>query len=180
MRSCGSRRGGILAGFLIAGVVILCIVIASGLFVARSVHIRSAENGDGNDVSIDTPAGHLEVRAHEKSGWAADIPVYPGAKAKKDEGGNATVEWTSNSGKSDKGFSVTASEMITPDPVSKVVDFYKSQLPTWVVTWVIAGEGDGDVRLELKEGPYKRFVGIHRKSDGTHIGVASVGEPASN
>ena len=176
MRSCGSRRGGILAGFLIAGVVIICIVIASGLFVARSVKVSSAENGDGKDVSIDTPAGHLEVRAHEKSTWAADVPVYPGARARKDDGGNATVEWTSNTGRNDKGFSVSAAEMTTPDPADKVVEFYKSQLPTWV----IVHENDGEVRLELKEGGYKRFVAIHGKADGTHIGVASVGEPASN
>jgi hypothetical protein len=176
MRSCGSRRGGILAGLLITGVVILCIVVASGLFVAHSVKVRSAENGDGKDVSIDTPVGHLEVRAHEKSVWAADIPVYPGARVEKNDGGNATVEWTSNTGKNDKGFSVTASEMTTPDPVSKVVEFYKAQLPTWL----IVKENDGEVRLELKEGGYKRFVAIHGKNDGTHIGVASVGEPASN
>jgi len=176
MRTSESRRGGVLAAFLIAGVVILCIAIASALFVARSVQIRSAENGDNKDVSIETPVGHLEVHAHEKALWASDVPIYPGAHPREDNGGNATVEWTSNTGKSDKGFSVSGSEMTTPDPVSKVVDFYKTQLPAWI----IVKENDGGVRLELKEGGYRRFVGIQGKSDGTHIGVASVGEPASN
>ncbi len=175
-RGCGSRRGGVLAGLLIGAVVILCIVVASGLFVARSVKVRSAENGDGQNVSIDTPVGHLSVRAHDKAEWASDVPVYPGARPAKDNGGNATVEWTSNTGKNDKGFSVAASEMITPDSRDKVLDFYRTQLPTWV----IAHEDDGAVRLQLTDGGYKRIVSIHRKHDGTHIGVASIGEPASN
>jgi hypothetical protein len=175
-RACGARRGGVLAGLLISGAVILCIVVASGMFVARSVKVHSAENGDGQDVSIDTPVGHLSVRAHDKAGWASDVPIYPGARQAKDNGGNATVEWTTDTGKGDKGFSVEAAEMITPDSAAKVLDFYRTQLPAWV----IAHEDDGAVRLQLTDGGYKRIVSIHRKHDGTHIGVASVGKPASN
>jgi hypothetical protein len=36
------------------------------------------------------------------------------------------------------------------------------------------------VRMELREGGYKRIVAIRERHDGTHIGVASIGEPASN
>ena len=177
MRRCEPRRGGVLVGLLVTGLIILCLVIATGLFVARNVQVRTAEKNDGKYVSIDTPAGHLSVRAHENNGWAAsDIPAYPGARNKKDHGGDAVVEWTSNNGHNDKGFSVSASEMITSDSVDKVLDYYREQLPSWV----IVKENDGEVRLEFKEGGYKRFVAIHAQHDGTHIGVASVGEPASN
>ena len=183
MRSSGPRpfsrkTGGILAGLLLTGCVFLFLVMAAGVFVARNVHVRSAERNDGSDVSIDTPAGHLSVRAHENSGWtASDVPVYPGARRANDGGGgNAVVEWTSSNGKHDKEFSVSASEMVTPDSVDKVVRYYRDQLPTWI----IATENDGAVRLELHEGGYKRIVAIHERHDGTHIGVASVGEPASN
>jgi hypothetical protein len=71
---------------------------------------------------------------------------------------------------------VSALELITQDPARKVFDYYRNQLPSWVV----AEDHDGEMRLELKQGGYKRIVGIHEQNDGTHIGVASVGEPASN
>ena len=178
MRSCRSRRGGILVGLLVAGAVLMCVVIAVAFSVARNVQVRTAERIDGNDVSIDTPVGHLSVHAHENGGWAAsDVPVYPGARSTKNhDGGGAVVEWTSNNGHNDGGFSVAASEMVTPDSADKVIDFYRSQLPDWA----IVNERDGAVRFELKESGHKRIIGIHARHDGTHIGVASIGEPASN
>src|SRR5947209_4046215 len=88
MRCCGSRRGGILVGLLVAGTVLTCVLIAVAFSVARNVQVRTAERIDGNDVSIDTPVGHLSVRAHENGGWAAaDVPVYPGARSTKDHDG---------------------------------------------------------------------------------------------
>lgn len=57
-----------------------------------------------------------------------------------------------------------------------MLDYYRTQLPNWM----IINERAGAVRLELREGGYKRIIGIRERHDGTHIGVASVGEPASN
>jgi len=178
MRSCGSRRGGIIAGLLVSGLVVVCLIIAGSIFLARNIRIQTtARNGGGNDLTIDTPVGHLSVHAHEKPGTAAtDVPLYPGARSARRSGGDAVVEWTSNNGHSDKGFSITASEMVTSDPVDKVLDFYRAQLPNWIVV----KESGGEARLELRDGGYKRFIAIHERHDGTHIGVASVGEPASN
>jgi hypothetical protein len=181
MRSCssrfGSRRGGIIAGLLLSGLVIVCLMIAGGIFLARNIRVQTTARNGGDDVTIDTPVGHLSVRAHEKAGTAAtDVPLYPGAWSPRKSGGDAVVEWTSNNGHGDGGFSVTASEMVTSDPVDKVVDYYRAQLPNWVVVKEIGGA----VRLELREGGYKRFIAIHERHDGTHIGVASVGEPAAN
>jgi hypothetical protein len=56
------------------------------------------------------------------------------------------------------------------------VDYYRAQLPNWI----IVNERGGGVQLELRDGGYKRIVAIHERHDGTHIGVASVGEPAAN
>ena len=172
-----SERGGILAGLLITGLVIVCIAVAAGVIVARNIRISTMAREGGSDVSIDTPAGHLTVRAHEHDGWSApDVPKYPGAYQSENHGGGAVVQWDSSTGHGDKGFSVSASEMITPDPASKVLEFYRNELPSWIVV----KDNDGEARLELKEGGHKRIIGIHERHDGTHIGVASVGEPASN
>ena len=98
------------------------------------------------------------------------------ARRKKNSGGDAVIEWNSNNGAHDRGFSVTATEMVTSDSVDRVLDYYRGQLPNWIVV----NEHDGGVRLELRQGGYKRIIAIHDQHDGTHIGVASVGEPASN
>ena len=37
-----------------------------------------------------------------------------------------------------------------------------------------------EVHMEFKDGGYKRIVSIESKHDGTHIGVASFGQPAAN
>ncbi len=152
-------------------------IIAGSIFVARNIRVQTTARNGGDDVTIDTPVGHLSVRAHEKAGAAAtDVPLYPGARSARKSGGDAVVEWTSNNGKNDTGFSVAASEMVTSDPLDKVVDYYRAQLPNWV----IVTERGGAVRFELRDGGYKRIIGIHERYDGTHIGVASVGEPAAN
>jgi hypothetical protein len=177
MRASQSRRGGILFGLLLTAFAMVCLVIAGGLYLARNVRVQTSQRVGGADVSIETPAGHLSVRAHEGTGAAvSDVPLYPGARQTKDSGGGAVVEWTSGNGKGDGGLSVSASSMVTPDSVDKVVDYYKAQLPNWM----IVHERGCAVRMELDQGGYKRIVGIKEKYDGTHIAVASIGEPASN
>ena len=177
MRSCGSRRGGIIGGLLLSGLVVVCLLIAGSIFLARNIRVQTTARNGGDDVTIDTPVGHLSVRAHEKAGAAvSDVPLYPGAWSPRKSGGDAVVEWTSNNGHSDSGFSVAASEMVTSDSVDKVVDYCRAQLPNWII---VHERGDG-VQLELRDGGYKRIIAIHERHDGTHIGVASVGEPAAN
>lgn len=173
-----NERGGILGALLITGLAVICLMAVGGVIIARSIHIstRARSNG-GDDVSIDLPGGHLDIHAHDKAGTAVtDIPIYPGARSTKNQGGDAVIQWSSTSGRSDKGFAVSASESVTSDPVDKVVDYYRAQLPNWMFT----KKYNGHVEFELRDGGYKRIIGIHEERDGTHIGVASVGEPASN
>ena len=171
------QRGGVLQALLLTALVIICLVIVGGIVIGRNVHVTTTARNGGDDVSVDTPFGHLNVRAHEKPGTAAkDVPLYPGAHSTRRNGGDAVIEWNSNNGKSDTGFSVSASESVTSDPLDKVVDYYRAQLPNWM----IVKQTNRHVEFELREGGYKRIIAIHEEGDGTHIGVASVGEPASN
>ena len=80
-------------------------------------------------------------------------------------------EWRRN-----RPLSVAGDEMVTEDSPDKVIDFYKSADPNWM----IAEKRGGEIKLELDRDGYKRFIGIKEKSDGTHIGVASIGSPAAN
>jgi hypothetical protein len=148
------------------------------LYIARHIvhNVTVTDRDGGADVSIDTPGGHLSVRARDTAAKSVPgVPVYPGARPKKDSGGGADIEWNSTYGP-EKGVSVSASETITDDPASAVEEWYKKQLPNWTITH----ERDGAFHMELRDGGYKRIVSIEEKHDGTHIGVASVGEPASN
>lgn len=177
MRTFHSRRGGILAGLVITFAALVCVALLIGFSVARNVRVNTIHGKDGDNVSIETPAGHFSIHAHDESGRAlVDFPKYPGAWQKSHGGGGADFEWTSSNGRDDKAFAVAGSEMITSDPVDRVVDFYKAQLPNWI----IADDKDGGFRMELSEGGYKRIVVIHSRHDGTHIGVATIGTPAAN
>src|ERR1700686_623615 len=108
-----SRRGGILAGLLITMACLVCVAVIVGLSIARNVRVETRQGRNGEDVSIDTRAGHLRTHAHDQSGMGlVDVPSYPGARHKKSSGGGAVFEWTSNDGRNDKGFSVAGDEMI--------------------------------------------------------------------
>jgi hypothetical protein len=165
MRTSISRRGGVLFGLSLAGFLLLCVFAAAGLYAVRHVTVH-------NGVSIDTPAGRIDIHPHDKfDASITGVPAYPGAKSRN---GGAVVEWSSSDGSEDKGLAVA--ETVTPDPVDKVVEYYRSRLPDWNVE----RERGGGIKMEMDEGGTKRVIGIERKSDGTHIGVATVGEPASN
>jgi len=175
MKVPDSRCGGILFGLLASVVIVVCVLTFTGIYVARSIKVSTHERRDGSDVSIDLPGGHFSVHAHDKTGAVAGIPSYPGARMRDDSGGNAVVEWSSNLNGTDKGFAVSAQDMITGDSVQQVADFYRKELPNWLVT------KDGhQFQMELRDGGYKRIISIEAKHDGTHIGVASFGQAAAN
>jgi hypothetical protein len=179
MRARNPRRGGILGALVLSAVIVCAIVAVAGIYVARSIRVETREGRGNSDVSIDTPAGHLSIQAHDNPGaGVSGIPLYPGARARKDSGGNAVIQWSGgrNGDKDNGGFAVAASDMITDDPADKVAEYYRRELPNWMVTT----DKHGKVAIQLDKGGYKRIVSIEEKSDGTHIGVASIGEPASN
>lgn len=171
------RRGGILSSLLFTCLALMLLAAFAGMYVLRNVRVDTTHAvGGGDDVSIRTPGGSFRIRAHEKLDPASlGVPLYPGAIRTKDSGG-ASFEWSSEDGGDDKAFAVAGASMITQDSPDKVLSFYKSQLPNWIVV----NERGGATRLELREGGFRRIVAIHEKRDGTHIGVATVGAPGSN
>ena len=176
MRTSASRRGGIVWGLLITAAGLLCLAVVVGLAIARNIRVRTDTTRGGDHVLIETPAGNFNLQAHTAGKDLVDIPSYPGARHKDHSGGGAVFKWTSNDGREDKGLTVAGEEMITSDSVDDVVKFYRTQLPAWV----LSHDRDGATHLKLEKGGQKRFVAISAQSDGTHIGVASIGEPASN
>jgi hypothetical protein len=176
MQGLDSRRGGVLIRFLLLCVLLVVLAGLAGVNVMRNLHFRTVSRNGGDDVSFETPAGSFSVRAHEKLDPAAvGVPVYPGAR-RTDSSGGAEFEWVSADGKEEKGMSVSGASFITPDSPSQVVDFYRGQFSNLVIT----KEHNKRVKLEYTEHGLKRIIGIHEENDGTHIGVAAIGEAASN
>jgi hypothetical protein len=172
----GARRGGIIGGLLFTGFAVILLIMVGGLYIVRNVRVETMHRHGGDDVSIETPGGHFSIRAHEDlDPQAVGVPIYPGAKRLRDSG-VATFQWTSADGKEEKGMAVAGASLFTEDPSYKVLDYYRKQLPNWM----IVTDRDGSTRFELKNGGFKRLIAIQGKDGGTHIGVASIGEPASN
>ena len=169
-----TRRGGVLGVVLLLIAGFVCAAALAVFVVVRTVHIRGKED----HVSFETPGGNFEIKGHKKLNLESiGVPVYPGASAtSKDNGGGASFTWTSNDGKTDKAMTVAGAGYVTQDPPDRVLDFYRSKLNSWIFT----RKKDGEMDLEHTEGAWKRVISIQERSDGTHIGVASIGEPAGN
>jgi hypothetical protein len=176
MQNPHSCRGGVIFRFLLFCALLIFLASLAGVRVLRNIHFRKASHNGGGDVALDTPAGSFRVHAHEKMDLAAiGVPVYPGAR-RTDKSGGAEFEWVSADGRDEKGMSVSGAKFITPDPPSKVIEFYRGQISNLVVTH----ERGKTVRLEYTEHGLKRIIFIREENDGTHIGVAAIGPPASN
>jgi hypothetical protein len=170
----------VLFGLLISALLLVCLTMAVGFWVVRNVSVKTVSGRDGENVSIQTPAGELNVRAHDREvdPEALGIPLYPGAhrESRGKHGGDAVVEWTSRDGASDKTISVAGTLMVTSDPPDKVLAFYRDRLPDWVVK----KDSGRTLRLEMRESGERRIIAIEKSSDGTHIGIATVGDPPAN
>lgn len=176
MQNLRSRQGGVIFRFLLFCVLLVFLASLAGVRVMRNFHFRKVSHGNGDDVAFETPAGSFRVRAHESLDPAAiGVPVYPGAR-RTDSNGGAEFEWVSADGREEKGMSVAGASFITSDPASQVIEFYRGQFSNLVVI----KERGRHTRLEYTEHGVKRIIAIHEENDGTHIGVAAIGPPASN
>jgi len=167
------ERGGVLG---VALLVVLAVVALSGVAVfqiiesfAREFRVDHQKNRNGEAVRVSTPVGSVRIQSHRSLDMRQlGIPVYPGAVLEKgNKGASFEVE---HDGRSEE-LIVTASVYSTDDSVTAVRDFYRKEMPHWILT------KDG---IEYTEHGYRRIITITRKHGRTWIAVASIGEPASN
>ena len=150
-------------------------LLVAGVVVTKSVRVRTAEGVSGKDISIDTPGGHLNIRARDRMNpEVVGIPVYPGAWRANGAGG-ASFEWNSSDGDR-KDLSIVGGEYRTNDSAREVLAFYRKQLPSLM----IVSEKNHATELEYKDGGIKRIISISDHDGETRIGVASIGGRESN
>jgi len=102
------------------------------------------------------------------------VPIYPGAK--RDDDSRKLASFRFDFGDVHKAFAVSAATYRTSDSIDRVTDFYRGELPHWL----ISQKEDGGLQLSFTRHGYKRFVAICEEDGETRIALASVGEPASN
>lgn len=172
------QKGGVVAAVLISVLVVAVLAVAAlvftGVFVARSVRVEKSSGEQGASVKIETPVGALRVQKGTADPRRLDIPIYPGAALSAGDGKMAGLEW--DFGNEHKEISVLAARYTTTDPASKVVEYYRRELPDWI----LSRKRNGHFRIEHTEGGYKRIIAIHERGGTTEIALASVGEPAAN
>ncbi len=175
MNTRNHRRGGALAAVLI-GIVAVAVLAVAGLIVFGawfSSHTHVVESKGKLDV--ETPFG--SVRVKRQAGADArlfGVPVYPGATRSDDHRKVASVEF--DFGDDHNELTIVAAEYTTPDSADKVFDFYKANL----TGWIFKKSRHGGWELRINEHGNERVVAIRERDGVTHIGLASVGEPAAN
>jgi len=171
-----TQHGGVVSGVLIALLALIGLAIAGivlgGLYLAHNIQVEETRSERGKSVEVSTPFG--SVRVHESGRLdpaKAGIPVYPGAAAEQREG--KAVSFELDFGSEHKEVTIIGARYSTEDAVDKVVEFYRKELPHWIV----AKKRHGWVQMEYSEQGYKRFVGIGERHGRTRIVLAQVGEP---
>jgi hypothetical protein len=176
MKCSDSRLGGIISGLFSAALIVLLVIVIGGIFVTRTIRIHETKGINGSDVAIETPEGRFNIRTRDNMNPAiTGVPIYPGASRTKDSGG-AQIEWSSNKGETDKNLYVIGGEFVTRDSASKVVEFYRNQLPNIMI---VSKTGES-TRLEYEQGSLQRIISIDESGGETRIKVASIGTRASN
>lgn len=104
-------------------VVLLAVALVAGLAaLAGCGGVKVSVDEKNGKVQVSTPKGNASVSTKQLTEADLGIPIYPGAKT--DE--NSSLSISGQPGTTQGGVSVAV--MWTPDPVSKVISWYKEKL----------------------------------------------------
>ena len=163
---------GVLIGLLVLlGLAVLGAILA-GWYLVHNVRVEESRDETGKLVRVETPLGSLRLREGGPLDPAkAGIPVYPGAQT--DESDAKSVSLELDLGSEHQGLAIFAAHYVTDDPFDKIVEFYRKELPHWV----IRTNRPGNFQIRLSETGLKRFVAIRARHGRTRIDLAQLGEP---
>jgi hypothetical protein len=105
------------------GIVILGTMLAA---IGCHVQVDKGKNGEDKNVRIETPLGGLQVRSDQTTAADLGLPVYPGARAALDNGGDKSADVRMGFGKWQMHVEVVTYE--TSDAQSRVIAFYKKAM----------------------------------------------------
>lgn len=162
--------------------LVVAFIIASGVFMvwfglrilSHSVHVNVAETGsDRKVVTVKTPVGSLKISKEQNvSDLGLGLPIYPGATRAADSGDDNSVSLAFDL-PNDTNLRIAAAKFNTPDPVSKVQEFYKQQLGGDVTSFTQTNR-DGKVVFEMKYGEQNKVVSLTPHDRGTRIDLVRI------
>ena len=135
----------------------LAVVVAAGSAV--SLPGQTAKNAPRD------PEFSLQAGTHPEPSRFG-VPLYPGASEMKDQG-HRGIEF-SFSAKAHSGVRLEVSKFQTPDPVEKVIDFYRQQLGKEVTKFTSKND-EGNAVFEIKHKFDQRFIEIKKATTGAEI-----------
>jgi hypothetical protein len=111
-------------------IVISSIAVAAAALVllsSCSVNVNKKANGEDKKVDIDSPFGDVHIN-QEANASEVGLPVYPGARLRKDNSDDSDKSANVNLSGFGYGIKVVAVDYESDDPPAKVIAFYRDQL----------------------------------------------------
>lgn len=138
-------------------------------FLSHNLRVQVEEGGrGGKEVSINTPVGSLEVHKEVSEGQLG-LPLYPDAtRLKGEDSANISLNFGGEG-----NLRITVAKYETPDPVEKVVEFYKSRLGS-EVTKFVEKSPEGKTVFEIKREKQEKVVAIKNFFGKTRIELVRV------
>lgn len=162
--------------------LVIGFIIASGIFMiwfglrilSHGVQVKVSETGpDSKVVTVRTPVGNLRI-AKDQNLRDLDIglPVYPGATRATDSNNDNSVSLNFDL-PSDTNLRIAAAKFNTPDPVSKVQEFYRNQLGG-EANGFTQTDREGKVVFEMKSSEQDKVVSLVLHDGGTQIHLVRI------
>lgn len=165
-----------------AMLLVVAFIIASGIamvwfglrILSRSVHVQVTQTSSARKVvTVKTPMGDFKIaRERNVSDLQLGLPIYPGATREKDTNDDNAVSLTFNL-PNQTNLRIAAAKFSTPDPISKVQEFYKQQLGG-EVTSLTQTNRDGKIVFEMKYGEQHKVVSLSPHGGGTQIALVRI------
>jgi hypothetical protein len=162
--------------------LVIAFIIGSGIFMvwfglrilSHGVQIKVSEpSSDRKVVTVRTPIGNFKIAKEQNvSDLHLGLPVYPGATRATDSSDDNSVSLAFNL-PNETNLRIAAAKFNTPDPISKVQEFYRQQLGVEATSFTHTNR-DGKVVVEMKYGEQNKVISLTPHDGGTRIDLVRI------
>lgn len=165
-----------------AVLLVIAFIIASGIFmiwfglriVSHSVQVNVNEAGpDARVATVKTPLGSFKItKEPTSSNLDIGLPLYPGATRATDSTDDNSVSLNFDL-PNETNLRIVAARFNTPDPLSKVQEFYKQKLGGELASFR-RDDHNGKVVFEMKNDEQDKIVSLASQDGGTQIHLVRI------
>ena len=130
-------------------------------------------SSDRKVVTVKTPMGNFKIAKEQNvSDLHLGLPLYPGATRAEDSSDDNSVSVAFDL-PNETNLRIAVAKFSTPDPISKVQEFYKKHLGG-EVTSVKQTNDEGKVVFEMKYNEQDKVVSLSPHDGGTRIALVRI------